>query len=126
MVASIPDRGKPVSVCDDVEDLAGDEDDLADGLAFEVLGDLGAGEGGGFGGFLVGVLGDHEAVAELAVHLDDEFDFVSNEGFRVVDWPGSFGEKRGWPTGDRGYAGMDFLREVRGEGIEYGEELSEF
>src|SRR5688572_8102230 len=76
------------SVRHDVEDLARDEDDLADGLALEVFVHLAAGESGGFSGFLVGVLGDHETVTELAVHLDDELDLVADKRFGIVNRPG--------------------------------------
>ena len=78
-------------VCDDVEDFAGDEDDLADGFAIEVFAHLAAGEGGGFRAFFVDVFGDHKAVAEFAVHLNDEFDLGADEGCWIVSWPGGFG-----------------------------------
>lgn len=48
-------RGKILLACDDVQQLSGNVDDLADRFSFQMLADSGAGEGGGFDRFLVGV-----------------------------------------------------------------------
>ncbi len=54
--------GHVMLVRHDVEQLAGDKDDFADGFAVDVFFDFRAGESCGFGGVFVGVHREHHAV----------------------------------------------------------------
>ena len=101
------------SVRDDVHEAAGDHDDLADRLAVGVLPDVLVLLGGGLDGRLVGVGGDHDLGADLAVDLHDEFDLVLDEVLLIELRPGLLGKECVVAE-----AGVDFLGEVRGEGVE--------
>ena len=75
----------------DIEQFAGNEDDFAQRFAVGVFLDFRAGEGKGGGGFLIGVRGNHQAVTQLAVDLDDELNLVADECQRIMGGPGGFG-----------------------------------
>ena len=108
-------------VGDDVYQAAGHHDDLAYRLAVELFLDLRRGEGCGFDRRGVGVGGDGDLVAELAVDLDHEFELVGDECGFVVSGPrqvGEHGGRRGLRQGCRSHAGVDLLAEMRGVGIE--------
>src|SRR4051794_14279621 len=75
--AAVPPRKYGIRLSDhDVHQLAGNDHDLADLLAVQQFLDLGAGEGVPLQLLAGGAGGDGQAVAQLAVHLDDEGNLV--------------------------------------------------
>lgn len=112
---------------DDVDEFLRDDDDFGDGAGGGDFGDAWGGEGGGLDGCLICVGGYGDFVAQFAIHLDDDFDFIDGEGVGVVGGPWMFAELAGIEMGElRAEAGVDFLGEVWCEGIEAEEELDKF
>ena len=72
---------------DDVDEFAGDDDDLGDGEAGGVFPDLGGFAGGGFEGGAVEAGGEGDFAAHLAVDLEDDLEGVFFEGVGVDGGP---------------------------------------
>ena len=96
---------------DDVHEFPGDHDDFDDGLSCCCFLDFCAGEGGFFDFFFGGFLGNDEALADFAVHLHGEFDFVLDEQGFVMQGPSLLGGEAG-----KTEAAPEFFGEVGCEG----------
>lgn len=108
------------SVGHDVDELAGDDDDLADGLSCGVLLHVGVGLSDGFEFVFGDVGGDLELGAELAVDLHDDGLFGFDEEGFVELRPGLFAEEFGAAE-----LAVELFGEVGGEGVEDAQEVEE-
>lgn len=107
-------------VRDDVDELAGDDDDLSYRFSFDEVLHIFVGKGGGFGVFFGDVGRDLDAGAELAIDLDDELDFGFDEEAFIELGPALFAYQFAFAEG-----GVDLFGEVWREGAEELEEGKE-